>query len=90
VIDLAVSTALAIASSGASPHRSVRVNSASALTTTASARFSWRNASGRARPRLPSSGASASSMIPKRWPGRMPASPGRTTDAAIIARTAPW
>jgi hypothetical protein len=39
----AVCAALAIASSGPSPHRSVSVNRASALTVTARSRLSWAN-----------------------------------------------
>ncbi|MCL6673241.1 glutamine synthetase [Streptomyces panaciradicis] len=85
----AVRTALATASSGSSPHRSVSVKSASALTTTARSRLSWANASGSVRPSVSCRGSRAWSMSPKRTPGRLVTVSGRVMVAEIIARTAP-
>ena len=80
----AVCAALAIASSGPSPHRSVSVNRASALTVTARSRLSWARS-------VPSpNGASAWSISPNRIPGRTGVSPGLVIVPEIIARTAPW
>ena len=80
----AVLAALATASSGLSPHRSVRVNRASALTTTARSRRSW------ARPGPSPNGASAQSIRPNLIPGRAGPDPGLVIVPEIIARTAPW
>ena len=80
----AVRVALAIASSGLSPHRSVSVNRASALTVTARSRLSW------ARSAPSPNGPSAWSISPNRIPGRTGARPGLVIVPEIIARTAPW
>jgi hypothetical protein len=84
-----VRTAVAMAASGAMPHRSVRVKSASALITTARPRLSCSNWAGLDTAMVSFSGRSASSIRPKRRPGRSAVTGGLVMDAAIIARTAP-
>ena len=87
---VAVRTRLAIASSGASPARSVSTKRASALTTATRSVLSRAIRAGSAATRGSPSGASASSISPNRRPGRAAASSGRMMVAAIMARTAPW
>ena len=87
---VAVRTRLAIASSGASPARSVSTKRASALTTAARSCLSWAILAGSAAMCGSLSGARASSISPNRRPGRVAASSGRVMVAAIMARTAPW
>ena len=81
--DRAVCAALAMAASGVSPHKSVRVNSVSALTTTARPSLSCSNCPGCRTASVPFSGRSASSIKPKRRPGRPAPADGLVIDAEM-------
>ena len=85
----AVGTPLAIAASGGSPQRSISVNSASALITTARSRRNWARASGLVRRRAVQRDQCVVDQ-PEPVPGPAAAAGGLVMEAEIIARTAPW